>query len=59
MNIVFLDADTIGRDIDLTSFSKLGTVTYYGFSTPEEMRERITDADILILNKMKIGRAHV
>lgn len=53
MNIVFLDADTIGRDIDLTSFSKLGTVTYYGFSTPEEMRERITDADILILNKMR------
>lgn len=53
MNIVFLDADTIGRDISLTHFEKLGNVTYYGFSTPEEMRERAADADILILNKMR------
>ncbi len=52
MNIVFLDADTIGKDIDLTVFEKFGNVTSYGFSTQEEMRERVIDADILILNKM-------
>ena len=52
MNIVFLDADTIGSDIDLTVFEKLGDVTCYGFSTPQEMRERAADADILVLNKM-------
>lgn len=52
MNIVFLDADTIGSDIDLTVFKKLGDVTCYGFSTPQEMRERAADADILVLNKM-------
>ena len=52
MNIVFLDADTIGKDIDLTVFEKFGNVTIYGFSTQEEMRERVIDADILILNKM-------
>ena len=32
MNIVFLDADTIGKDIDLTVFEKFGNVTIYGFS---------------------------
>lgn len=55
MNIILLDADTIGQDIDLSVFEKLGNVTYYGFSTPEEMRERVTDADILILNKMPVN----
>lgn len=53
MNIVFLDADTIGRDIDLSMFEKLGHVTVYGFSSKEEMRERAADADVLILNKMQ------
>ncbi len=53
MNIVFLDADTIGRDIDLSMFEKFGHVTVYGFSSKEEMRERAADADVLILNKMQ------
>ena len=52
MNIVFLDADTIGKDIDLSVFEKFGNITIYGFSTPEEMRDRAADADILVLNKM-------
>lgn len=52
MNIVLLDADTIGQDIDLTVFEKLGNVTVYGFSSQEEMRERTADADVLIINKM-------
>ena len=52
MNIVLLDADTIGRDIDLTVFENLGNVTVYGYSSPEEMRERTKDADVIILNKM-------
>ena len=55
MNIVLLDADTIGKDIDLTIFNKLGNVTIYGYSTPEEMRERITEADVIILNKMQVN----
>ena len=30
MNIVFLDADTIGADMDLSGFERLGSVTRYG-----------------------------
>ena len=45
MNIVFLDAKTIGEDIDLSGYDKLGTVIKYGFSTTEEARERTKDAD--------------
>lgn len=55
MNIVLLDADTIGKDIDLSIFQKLGDVKIYGFSTDEEMRERVADADVIIVNKMKVN----
>ena len=43
MNIVFLDADTIGSDIDQSSFEKMGNVTIYVFSTPDEKLGRIKD----------------
>ena len=55
MNVVFLDADTIGKDIDLSSFEQFGRLYVYGFSTPEEMRDRIIDADVIVLNKMQVN----
>lgn len=55
MNIVLLDTDTIGKDIDLSNFYKLGDVKIYGLSTEEEMRERVADADIIILNKLSVN----
>ena len=47
MKIVFLDAKTIGDDIDLSGFDSLGEVTKYNFTTPEEAPERVKDADVL------------
>lgn len=55
MKIVFLDAKTIGEDIDLSEFEQLGEVVKYGFSTPEEARERTRDADVIVLNKVEIN----
>lgn len=55
MKIVFLDAKTIGEDIDLSGFDALGEVAKYGFSTAEEARERSKDADVLILNKVQVN----
>lgn len=55
MKIVFLDAKTIGEDIDLSGFDALGDVVKYGFSTSEEARERSKDADVLVLNKVQIN----
>lgn len=54
MKIVFLDAKTIGEDIDLSGYDKLGEVVKYDFSTPEEARERTKEADVIILNKVVI-----
>lgn len=55
MKIVFLDVKTIGEDIDLSGFNALGEVVKYGFSSPEEIPERIQDADIVVLNKVPIN----
>lgn len=55
MKLVFLDAKTIGEDIDLSSYDALGEVVKYGFSAPEEIPERAKDADVLIINKIEIN----
>ncbi len=40
MKIVFLDAKTIGEDLDLSGYEQLGEVVKYGFSTKEQAAER-------------------
>ena len=55
MKIVFLDAKTIGDDLNLSAFDALGEVVKYDFSTTEEASHRTKDADVLILNKVVIN----
>ena len=55
MKIVFLDVKTIGEDIDLSGYDKLGEVIKYDFSSPEQIPERIKDADVIVLNKAPIN----
>ncbi len=54
MKIVFLDVKTIGEDIDLSGFEQLGEVIKYPFSAPSEVPGRIRDADVIVLNKVRI-----
>lgn len=57
MKIVFLDAKTIGDDLDLSGFDRFGEVVKYDYSTPEEAAVRSRDADVLIVNKVQINEA--
>ncbi|MCB6201875.1 D-2-hydroxyacid dehydrogenase [Extibacter muris] len=59
MNIVFLDAKTIGDDIDLSGFEELGTVTKYSFSTSEQVPERVKDADVIVINKVQVNESTI
>lgn len=59
MKIVFLDAKSIGDDIDLSGFDRFGQVEKYSFSDAEETRERVKDADVVILNKVPINESTV
>ncbi len=56
MKIVFLDAKTIGEDIDLSGYETLGEVVKYGFTNTEDIPARVEDADVLVSNKIEINR---
>ncbi len=56
MKLVFLDKKTIGEDMDFSRFAELGDVVEYDFTQPEEVPERVKDADILIVNKVPVNR---
>lgn len=52
MKIVITDAMTVSQgDIDLNIFSKFGELCIYQSTMPEEIAERISDADIVLCNK--------
>ena len=55
MKIVFLDASTLGDDIDYSQFEQLGEVVRYPFTSSEEAPARVTDADVLVVNKVLIN----
>ena len=56
MNIVVLDAATLGGDLDLAPLHAIGTVYAYPGTAAEELAERIAEADIIISNKLKLNR---
>lgn len=55
MKIVFLDAKSVGEDIDLSKYRELGEFVTYDFSTFDQVPERVTDADVIITNKCNIN----
>lgn len=54
MKITFLDAATLGGDISLEPVSRLGELVCWPSSTPEEAMERVSDCDVLIVNKVRV-----
>ncbi len=52
MNIVLLDAKTLGDDVDLTGLSRFGSVAVYPNTAPEDRAARMRSADIVITNKV-------
>ncbi len=59
MKIVFLDALTIGRDIDLSLYKKYGELKVYETTTQEEFADHVGDSDVIIINKLKVGRQNL
>ncbi|MCH5270703.1 MAG: hydroxyacid dehydrogenase [Lachnospiraceae bacterium] len=57
-NIVILERNSVGTDVSVECFEKLGKVTTYpNTTTAEEVRERTKDADIVIANKAPMREA--
>lgn len=55
MKIVFLDAATMGN-VSFEPFERLGRFVRYDSSTPEQARERVRDADVLLVNKVLVNK---
>ncbi len=56
MNIVVLDRMALGDDVDMSVFEKLGKFTVYERTQPEQVVDRLKDADALLTNKVVIGK---
>ncbi len=56
MKITFLDSATIGADIDLSMFKPLGELVVFGTTSQEEFADHVADSDVIIINKIKVGR---
>ncbi|MDD3413098.1 MAG: D-2-hydroxyacid dehydrogenase [Lachnospiraceae bacterium] len=54
MKIVMLERNSLGTDIDVSCFEKLGTFIQYPVSVNEDSAEKIKDADIVIVNKVQM-----
>ena len=58
MKLVVLEKDTYGYDIDYTVLTSLvDEVDFYDLTSPEEVAERVADADIILVNKVLMNEA--
>ena len=56
MQIVLLDAKTLGDDLDISIFQKFGASTHYETTSPNETLTLIQNAQIVITNKVIISK---
>lgn len=59
MNIVILDAATLGPGIDLSPLENAGQVTVYDLTPADALAERIADAEVIVTNKWKLNEANL
>ena len=60
MKIVITDADTVtGGDISFDCFNRFGEVEIFGLTAPDEVADRIKDADIVLCNKTPMTRDNI
>lgn len=55
--IVMLERDNIGEDVDVSYFEQLGDLTIYGTTDYGQVKERIGDAEVLVINKIPMNEA--
>ena len=57
MKTVILDALTLGEDVDLSPIYGCCDVTVYPATAPEQLAERICEAEVVIVNKIKLNES--
>lgn len=54
MKIVFLDSATLGESISYKLLEELGELVLWSHSFPEDIAERVKEADVVIVNKVRM-----
>jgi glycerate dehydrogenase len=55
LNAAFLDFATLGPEMDTTRLERVASIDYYDFSDPVDLKERVRDKELLIVNKVKLS----
>ena len=59
MKIVILDAKTLGDDIEFSAIERLGDLTVYKTTSELQLADRIKDAEVIIVNKVKLNKENL
>jgi len=59
MKISILDAATLGDDMHFGMITSLGETVIYKTTTPEEVTDHIGDADVIVINKIKLNETNL
>ena len=59
MNIVILDAKTLGDDVDISAVHELGETTIYDNIAQNDVENAIKNCDVVILNKLKLNKSNL
>ena len=54
--VVILDRNTLGDEVDLSRFSKFGRLKIYDTTSPEELYERVKEANYILTNKVVLDQ---
>lgn len=55
MKIVVLERNSVGQDVPVDAIGKLGEMTVYPNTTAADVREKVTDAEIIVANKAPLN----
>ncbi len=56
---VILDGATLGEDISFSSLRNVSDLTVYPLTAPHEVADRIKEADVVIVNKIKLNETNL
>ncbi len=59
MKIVILDAKTLGEGVEFSEIEALGHLQVFDSTSSDEVADRIKDADVVILNKIKLNESNL
>ena len=59
MKIVLLERAAMGKDVDISMLEKLGEVVSYDQTLPEEVPERVKDAEVVVINRLAMNEKSI